>query len=492
MREGMVQVRENRKSSLITRRWIVVSIMSTLVILLIASAAIIFSLRQSYYSSARQTIEWRVRSTMKLIPTSSSMTNQEKISTLRSLVEDFNEKDKFELMLIDDEGKILITSSGFSSQNGETLDDYYLAIKEPDGQASYTGFSVNNEHIIAVTQLLVNPIGDAEAIRFVSSLHGIDNQLIKTSEIIFVVDIVIMLFTAFSGFYFIRSIVIPIGEIGETASKISGGNYDVRIDNTYDGEIGELCEIINNMASGLSETTRMKSEFISSVSHELRTPLTSIKGWAETLASIGAEDTENFDKGMRIIMNETDRLSILVEDLLDFSRLQSSAIKINKTQLNLIQELNEAIQIVEQRALRMNITFVFEPPYETIDILADKNRMRQVFANIFDNAIKYSSPGGKISVSVRVENGIVYVATEDMGLGIPSSDIELITTRFFKASNSLTGSGIGLAVVKEIVSIHGGDIKFESTLGLGTTVTVSLPVAGEPIAKQADGVQESN
>ncbi len=459
----------------ITRRWIAVGVLSTAVILVIATAAIIISLRQSYYASARQAIEWRVSSAMRAISASGS-SRQDRVSALHSLVEDFAEKDRFEFMLVDSGGRILVTSSGFSPANTEPLDDYSMAVRNADGQAVYIGYSPNREHIIAVTQLLDSPIGDAEAIRFASSLRGVDEQLIKLTELIVVVDLVVMMFTIYSGLYFIRSIVIPIGEIGQTASRIADGDYDVRIENHYDDEIGELCNIINDMASGLSQTTRMKNEFVSSVSHELRTPLTSIKGWAETLSVLGQDDRENIEKGIRIIISETDRLSVLVEDLLDFSRLESSALKVQLAPLNLMEELRAAVQTVEMRARRMRLHIRLDSPYDELPVRADKNRMRQVFANIFDNAIKYSEPGGKITVTVGVQDGFVHIATRDTGRGIPPEDLARISTRFFKASNSVTGSGIGLAVVKEIVTTHGGALHFDSTLGEGTTVTVSLPL----------------
>lgn len=472
------QRKKNRAYGSITHRWITSSLLTIILILIVASVAILLSLRSNYYANARQALEYRVRSAMRQLPSSSTMTNQERISKLRGMVEDFSEKDKFEFMLVDLSGNILVTSSGFVYADDETPQDYLLAASAPDGQGSAISRSPTGEHTIAVTQMLTSPIGDTQAIRFVSSLKNVDSQLLKMAQIVVLVCLVVIGFTIFSGLYFIRSIVIPLNEIGDTARRISDGDYDVRIKKEYNGEIGELCDTINDMASGLSETTRMKNEFVSSVSHELRTPLTSIKGWGETLVALGPDDRENFDKGMKIILNETDRLSILVEDLLDFSRLKSSAIKVVKEPLDLIEELREAVSIVEQRALRQNIRFKYKPRYKSIKISADKNRIRQVFANIFDNAIKYSKPGDTVTVSVAREGGMVSIATRDKGLGIPPQDLAKITKRFFKASNSVTGSGIGLAVVKEIVHTHGGELRFESELGEGTTVTVRLPVLG--------------
>lgn len=469
----MILERSKKKGSGITRRWIYIGVLSVVLILIIASVAIVLSLRSSYYSSAQQAIEWRVRSTLRYIPSGNS---QDRIASLHGLVEDFSEKEKFEFMLVSSQGKVMMTSSGFSPSSNEPLDDYYDALESEDGLASRVGYSKNREHIIAVTQILPIPVGDVEAIRFVSSLRGVDEQLRLITMLVITVDAIVLLFTIFSGMFFIRSIVIPIGDIGDTASKIANGDYDVRIENKYNDEIGDLCSIINDMASGLSQTTRMKNEFISSISHELRTPLTSIKGWAETLSVIGAEDRENFDKGMEIIVNETERLSILVEDLLDFSRLESSMLKVRLAPLDLLPELNQALQLVEMRAKRMNLKLRLKCRYKSVMVRADKNRLRQVFTNVLDNAIKYSPAGAEIIVSVKKENGFVRISTQDHGKGIPPEDLQHITTRFFKASNSLTGSGIGLAVVKEILTTHGGDIQFDSTLGEGTTVTVSLPL----------------
>ena len=476
----MQEKTKRKKGRGITQRWIATSLLSTIVILAVAAVTIFFSLRSSYYANARQALDYRLRSTMRSVPTASSgMSEQEKIAKLRGLVQDFSEKDKFEFMLVDGNGKVLVTSSGFSYDGTETLPDYEQAAQSADGTGSYIGRSDTGEHVIAVSRLLPNPIGDTFAIRFVSSLKGVDSQLFKFAQIIAVVCLIIIGFTIFSGMYFIRSIVIPLGKVADTARRITGGDYAARIEKSYDGEIGELCGAINEMAQGLSETTRMKNEFISSVSHELRTPLTSIKGWGETLAAIGPDDRENFDKGMKIILNETDRLSILVEDLLDFSRLQSNALKVSLAPLDLVAELQEAVSVVEQRAKHMGIRFELRLLQPSLPVLADKNRLRQVFANIFDNAIKYSKPGDTVTVTADAQDGFARVAAQDMGLGIPKQDLANITKRFYKASNSVTGSGIGLAVVKEIVAAHGGELKFASELGKGTCVTVTMPLRAD-------------
>ncbi len=470
----MRKKRERVGKSGITRRWVFVNLITTIVILIVASVVIILSMRSSYELAARQDLINKAKILVNSIPMSAT-TVEERISQAVGLVENFADKDKYELMLIDTDGRIIVTSSGFAYDQNEPLDDYYLAANNEDGSGWHIGYSANDEHVIAVTQIIYGATGEIEALRLVSSLKNVDRRFSINIGIVAAVCVIILGFTVMSGLYFVRSIVIPIRNVNNTAQLISKGEYDVRINTSYGDEIGELCGTINDMAAGLSKADRMKNEFISSVSHELRTPLTSIKGWGETLMAIGTKDEENFRKGLNIIINETDRLSYMVEDLLDFSRLQTGVIKLSKGIIDLRSELFESLATIEQRAARAGITFEVTAPEERVIIEADKNRLKQVFANILDNAVKYSNPGDSVAVELDVIGRDAYVTVSDHGAGIPKEELPQVTNRFFKASNSVTGSGIGLAVVKEIMSLHGGTIDIVSELSKGTTVTLGFP-----------------
>ena len=225
----------------------------------------------------------------------------------------------------------------------------------------------------------------------------------------------------------------------------------------------------------LKRPERMKNEFISSVSHELRTPLTSIKGWVETIANIRDPDDENYRKGITIIRSETDRLYDMVEELLDFSRLQNG-IKMNCQVLDLVAEATDAALFVEARIQQEGMQLVYAEPSDPYPVWADPARLRQVFVNLFDNAIKYSEPGGTIFLTLRRGPDTVSASIRDQGRGIAPDDLEKVKQKFFKAKNSVRGSGIGLAVVDEIVQTLGGRFEIASTLGQGTTVTVTLPI----------------
>ena len=226
----------------------------------------------------------------------------------------------------------------------------------------------------------------------------------------------------------------------------------------------------------LSATENMKNEFISSVSHELRTPLTAIKGWGETLASAGSQDTEMMQKGMRVIIKETERLAQMVEELLDFSRIQSGRLTLVKTKMDILAELEEAVLIYGERAKRENIAFVYHAPEMLPIIFGDKNRLRQVFINIIDNALKYSDSGDTVTVTAKEAEDTIEIIIADTGCGISAVDLPKVKTKFYKANSTRRGSGIGLALANEIVMMHGGELLIDSKENVGTTVTVVLPV----------------
>jgi signal transduction histidine kinase len=279
----------------------------------------------------------------------------------------------------------------------------------------------------------------------------------------------------FSSSYFIGSIVNPVGQVSETARKIAQGDFSARLPKKTDDEIGELCEIINYMASELATAEQLKNDFISSVSHELRTPLTAIQGWAETVLTTGGEDRELLEKGMGVVISETGRLSQMVEELLDFSRMQSGRLRLVMARIDALAELYEACLMYAQRARREGIGLVYEDD-EAAVVYGDRGKLRQVFVNVLDNAIKYSNPGGEVHIETTVTPQTLTVRVSDNGIGIRAEDLPKIKQKFFKADSTRRGSGIGLAVADEIITRHGGTFTIDSIYGEGTTVTLTLPI----------------
>ena len=231
------------------------------------------------------------------------------------------------------------------------------------------------------------------------------------------------------------------------------------------------------MAEELSNAEQVKNDFISSVSHELRTPLTAIRGWGETLLSDDDLDPETRRKGMQVIMGETERLSQMVEELLDFSRIQGGRMVLSRENADLAAELSDVVLMFTERARRENKTLLYEEPEGVIVVYADRNRLRQVFINILDNAIKYSDAGDTVSVKLTTETGIAVISVTDTGIGIAPEELPKVKDRFYKGSSTRRGSGIGLAVADEIINMHSGSLKLQSRKGEGTTVTITLPLA---------------
>ena len=190
-------------------------------------------------------------------------------------------------------------------------------------------------------------------------------------------------------------------------------------------------------------------------------------------------DPDTIQRGVHVIVNETERLSEMVEELLDFSRMQSGRFSLQCATMDILAELGDAVLIYEEKARKENIRIIYQEPEMLPFVYGDKNRIRQVFINVIDNAIKYSNPGSTITVSAEEVGNMIQVTVTDNGVGISEADLPHVKTKFFKANHPRRGSGIGLAVADEIISMHGGRLDITSELNVGTNVTITLPVESQ-------------
>ena len=463
----------------ITKRWLLNSLGVILVILIALEIVIAFSIKDYYYGSVEKVIYSQSETVSGLLSKYYSEGTGDYEDYFRGIVTSFEKRNIMELMAMDEDGNVILTSSGFLPEKSSLTPDCFEAKDNIGKNAEYIG-EINGENIMSVT---VIPDGSTEeffSFRLVTSMENVDRQILVAIIGTSLIGIAIIFFVVVSGSYFINSIVNPVGQISETAKKIAEGDFNAKIEKKTDDEIGELCETINYMADELGATERMKNDFISSVSHELRTPLTAIKGWAEMLEDSSKDrsiDSKTLERGMGVIIGETERLSVMVEELLDFSRLQSGRMVLQPMKLDIIAELSEAVLTFEQRAIREKKALIYDENDDIIPVMGDKNRLRQVFVNIIDNALKYSDEGGSVTISaIRLENGFVDIVVKDTGIGIPADQLEKVKTKFFKGNATRRGSGIGLAVADEIIRMHGGEILLDSVEGEGTTVTIRLPI----------------
>lgn len=392
----------------------------------------------------------------------------------------FAYKNKIEVQIFNSSGKMILSTTGFVSQD-EKMPDYKEAVGSNNKKGEYNGKNSGGERIFACTTAVYDSDGEyVGAYRWVTSLKTTYNQMLISILIIFVFAIIVIAICVISGRFFIKSIVKPIREVSNTARKIAMGDFKSKINHMQNDEIGELCDAINYMASELDQAETMKNDFISSVSHELRTPLTAIRGWGETAKMSLGTDEELVERGLDVVLSEADRLSNLVEELLDFSRMQSGRLSLNARPISVSDKLFEAVDMYIELAKQQGVEIVYNNPSEGSIVSGDPDRLKQVFINIIDNAVKYTEKGGLVLVTETKEDGCVKIVVKDTGVGIPAQDIDRVKEKFFKSNKTVRGSGIGLAVADEIMKQHNGLLFLESAEGVGTTVTIVLPLYEEP------------
>lgn len=461
----------------IKKRWILNSLGFTVSIFTVLVVSFALVVRGYFYSGIKQTIRGRTNELYNILNGHSIDKDFKFVDIAKVYVENFSDDKIMELMVFDKERDVIITSSGFLPEYDEIMPDFDKALTDSQNIGMWEGRSSTGERLMAVTKCIYNDNGNfLGAVRYVVSMEEANYRIILGTLIILFVEIIVVVFMVISGMYFIKSIVRPVSEICEQAKLIAQGDFHIKIEKKYDDEIGELTDTINYMAEELDNSEKIKNEFISSVSHELRTPLTAIKGWAETM-QICDSDPDTMKRGLDTIVKEAGRLSWIVEGLLDFSSIKEKRIKLVKEKIDILAELGEAVYMFKERAVNEEKTLIYNEPKVIPAVIGDRNRLRQVFINIIDNALKYTSSGGGISVDAGVKDNMVYISVTDNGCGIPAEHLPNVTKKFYKANYLKRGSGIGLAIVDEIVSLHDGNLKIISEEGFGTTVIVNIPVA---------------
>ena len=466
----------------IRRRWMTSSLGAVFLILVFAITAFSVALGSYYYSTMSSGLQVKAESVVEFF--SGYPTQQEYYQRVAAYINSNPEgKDSVEMQVLGANGTIRFSTFGLAAFSSPGTPDIAGAL-DPEspkttpwmGRDPSTG-----EHIIAVSApVLVN--GRAvSAVRYVTSLRLVDRQMIFIMALTSAVGFVIMAIVYFSNLYFVRSIVDPVAGITEIARRIAGGSYGVQIEKRNDDEIGDLTDAINDMSAQIDQAEKMKNEFISSVSHELRTPLTAINGWAETILNGEVRDADDVKKGMNIIVSEARRLTNMVEELLEFSRIQDGRFTLSMEQVDLKAEFEDAVYTYKEFFRKDGIELNYTDENEGEDfptVEADPERLRQVFCNLMDNAAKHGGSGKRIDASIRREEDAAVLTIRDYGPGIPVDELPHIKTKFYKGSSKARGSGIGLAVCDEIVTRHGGELVIGNAVGGGCVVTIRLPMSG--------------
>jgi signal transduction histidine kinase len=301
------------------------------------------------------------------------------------------------------------------------------------------------------------------------------------------------------GIILARSIGRPVRAVASGASRLASGDLSLRLPTEGPGEIGELTTAFNDMAGRLEEgrselqeqneklreSERMKTELISIVSHELRTPLASVLGFTSLLLK-REFDTPTRRHYLGIVDAQARRLAALLEDFLDMQRMEHEGLDLDTEKVDLASLLDEQAQLYRAQSSKHQVEVRLGS--RPLPVRGDRNRLAQVVGNLLSNAIKYSPEGGVVGLAAERRGQGVRVTVRDEGLGIPSDQQDRIFTKFFRGdagATGITGTGLGLAVSREIVEAHGGSIGFDSDAGSGSTFWLELPDA--PDAGQDSG-----
>lgn len=463
----------------ITKRWLLKCLSKIVLILLVAEIILIFSIQNISFNSTKNLVISKADSLSSSLSenTDASQSQDEFNRKITDYVSLFQDRNFLNVIAFDSNDKMILSNSD-KCLLSDNMEDYYNSKSSEDHISYITSRDEDNQNVFVLTKTIFDKNNKfLGAVRYIVSLKNIEKTIFISVITSIIICLIMILFIILSSMFFFKSIAKPIKEVSNTSRKIALGDLSARLTTRYDDEIGELCDTVNFMGQKLSESEKMKNEFISSISHELRTPLTAIKGWAETIQMCENKDDEMYEKGINIIIHESERLSGMVEELLDFSKIQSSRMILKLDKIDILAELSEAVYMFRKRANEENKILLYSEPKILSPVLGDKNRLKQVFINIIDNALKYTPENGVINVGVKEENNFIVITISDNGFGIPNEHLPRVKEKFYKANTTQKGSGIGLALANDIVLLHNGTLEIKSEENIGTVVTITIPTA---------------
>lgn len=459
------------------QRWIFNTVLPVLILLVLTVVLFSMGVSNYYYNSMRDGLEKQAQAQAGAF--NDYFMDNGFGSYYQKAVQaasDYADKDRIELQFLSNNGSIIVSTSGLTSGTSPGTDDITWAINQNEmkhflGQDPETG-----ERILAVSHPLISEGKVRGVMRLVTSVRLVNRQVMLAVLTIALIAVLCMALVIISNLLFINNVVEPVAVVSEAAKRISAGSYGFQIENKYADELGELVENINDMSLRIGQNEKMKSEFISSVSHELRTPLTAINGWGETILEDPIGDPVQVRRGIRIILNESRRLSTMVEELLEFSKMEDGRFTLRIEPVDLQAEFEDATFTYRELFRQEGIELEYDDGGEILPpISGDPERLKQVFCNVLDNAAKHGGAGKRIDASIVREGSEQVVRVRDYGPGVPEEELPYVKQKFYKGSSKARGSGIGLAVCDEIVKLHGGTFEIGNAEGGGAVVTIRLP-----------------
>ncbi|WP_295866827.1 HAMP domain-containing sensor histidine kinase [uncultured Oscillibacter sp.] len=462
------------------QRWILNTIMPVFLLLVLIVTLFSAGVASYYYSGIQRGLEIRAQDAADSFNSYFMNSYTEYYQMAVYYTDSFDDKDRIELQFISPGGRIQASSYGLTVGTSPSTGDIGEAVATGEKSVFQGRDPATGENILSVSYPLLFNGRVVGVMRLVTALRAVERQVLLAVLAVFVIAAVCMCMVVISNLIFINRVVEPVAVVSDAAKRISAGGYGIQIENRYTDELAALVDNINDMSLKIGQNEKMKTEFISSVSHELRTPLTAINGWGETILADPSGDPAQMKKGIRIILREARRLSTMVEELLEFSKMEDGRFTLRvEPDVDLQSEFEDAIFTYRELFRQEGIELEYDAGDEALPFIsADPERLKQVFCNVLDNAAKHGGSGKRIAASVSAEDGYEVVRVRDFGPGIPEAELPFVKQKFYKGSSKARGSGIGLAVCDEIVTLHNGTFDIANAEGGGTVVTIRLPMQG--------------
>lgn len=437
---------------------------------------LILSIKRRYYKNMENVVENQIRVSVDFYNSYLASSSLEK--NIQDNADIFWKNTSAEVQIIDNSHKMLMDSIGNYIPGKISGDDIDMALKGET--ASYIEVDKKTgEKLLCVSSPLASSGNIEGVIRFVTSLSGVDSIIKKIAIMLIFIGLIVILIAGLISIGISNTITRPIREVTDMAKKMAKGRFNERVKKQRDDEIGHLLDALNFMADEILKNEKLKNEFIASISHELRTPLTSIKGWATTMRTGSLDDKQEIMDGLEIIEKESDRLTKMVEELLDFSKFISGKITLKRDYIHVKNTIGYIQKQMSFRASRNKLNFEVDVVDDIPIILMDEDRIKQLLTNLLDNAFKFTKEGGHVKLKVWSENEELIIIVKDDGIGIPKDELPRVTEKFFKGKSDKSSNGIGLSICKEIVEMHNGKLVINSEIGKGTEVKVSIPFENE-------------
>lgn len=456
----------------IKRRWFQNYVLVLLIIIIILGSIFMFAFKNFLYNNVYNLLSNRGRLAVEFYEKyyNTSLYTPDEIAQM--MIDRYDWSKLVELQILDLEGNIIQSTSGFPLK----VTDYMPSEATEENSKLVYHHSQTKEKVMGVFIPLKNKTGETILVlKYITSLDKVDSILYKVFILSIGVLGVFIFIISILSFVFTRTIIDPIEKIIKASDKLAQGNYNARINIDFKDELKVLADSINSMAGEIQASEKLKNEFISSVTHEIRTPLTSIKGWGETILTSDFKNEKEVKQGLNIIVKETERLSYMVEELLEFSKIEAGNFKIYTEACDLVEIVEDVLSIYKGKFTSKKITPVFEHFQDRLIMTLDSNRIRQVIINILENSYKYSDYNSKIVLKLTEKNDKIVLTIKDYGKGISPENLEKVKDKFFKGSSKKAGSGLGLAISNEIMKLHGGSLTIDSILNKETTVTLEFP-----------------